>query len=85
MSVYTLYVKKYCPSSQAAIKAAKSTKTKCVIIDLEEYNCSINEAVSKLKQTGFIKKSSKHQTVPIVFLDGNFIGGNTDLQRMLSN
>ena len=81
--VYTLYIKKYCPSSQAAVKAAKSTKQKCVIVDLDEYKCSTSQAVSKLKSTGFINKSSKHQTVPIVFLDGKFIGGNTELQRML--
>ena len=81
--LYTLYIKKYCPSSQAAVKAAKATKGKCNVIDIEEYNASIPQVVNKLKQFGFIKKSIHHHTVPIVFENGIYIGGNTDLQRKL--
>lgn len=81
--VYTIYIKKYCPSSQAAVKSAKATRKRCIIVDIEDYDVSIPYVVNKLKKTGFIKKSVKHSTVPIVFDDGKYIGGNTDLQRML--
>ena len=80
---YTIYIKRYCPSSQAAVKAAKATKQKCQVVDIEEYNASIPQVVSKLKKHGYIKKSQRHSTVPIVFIDGKYIGGNTELQRLM--
>jgi glutaredoxin len=82
--VYTIYIKTYCPSSQAAVKSAKATKEKCVIVDIEEYDTNISKVVSHLKKHGFIKSSTRHTTVPIVFHEGNYIGGNTELQQKLS-
>ena len=80
---YTIYIKRYCPSSQAAVKTAKATKQKCQVVDIEMYNASIPQVVSKLKAHGFMEKSQKHNTVPICFIDGKYIGGNTDLQNLL--
>jgi glutaredoxin len=82
--VYTLYIKSYCPSSQAAVKAAKATKEQCVVIDIEKYNMTTSKIVEKLKKHGFMKKSIKHNTVPIVFHEDKFIGGNRELQQLLS-
>tara|TARA_B100001996_G_C18167281_1_gene402993 strand:- start:38 stop:292 length:255 start_codon:yes stop_codon:yes gene_type:complete len=81
--VYTLYIKKHCPKSIEAVKSAKATKEKCIIVDINKYNSSIVQVVEKLKKHGFIKPSVKHNTVPIVFYYEHFIGGNDELQQKL--
>lgn len=83
MSTYTIYIKKHCPHSQAAVKAAKSTNAKCNVIDIESYNCTIPQIVNKLKKEGFLKKSVIHKTVPIVFENDTYIGGNSEFQAKL--
>lgn len=80
--VYTIYVKSYCPHSQAAVKSAKATREKCSVVNIDEY--SILRVVDKLKTFKFMKKSIIHNTVPIVFYNSKYIGGNNELQQKLS-
>ena len=83
--VYTLFIKKHCPKSIEAVKSAKATKDKCIIIDINKYNLTTVQVVEKLKKQGFIKPSIRHNTVPIIFYCDKFIGGNAELQQKLKN
>lgn len=82
--IYTLYVKKSCPHSQSAIRTVNNLNTKNVIVDIDKYNVSITQVVRKLKDEGFIRKAINHTTVPIVFCEGRYIGGNAELQKRIS-
>jgi len=82
--MYTIYIKRNCFHSNTAVRAAKATGEKCVVIDIEKYKSSIDQVVAKLKKHGFMHESVRHTTVPIVFIDGKYIGGNRELQQKLS-
>ena len=80
---FTLYIKTYCPYSKNAINLLKKKKIKHIVHDVEKYG-GIQPVMKELKRNGFISKSSKHGTVPIVFDGKKFIGGYTELERYLA-
>ena len=83
--VYTLYIKSKCPHSEAAVKSAKLSKERCQIVDILKIpNCSIAKVVAKLKTHKFLSNSITHNTVPIVFHNGKYIGGNQEFQVYLN-
>jgi glutaredoxin len=76
----TLYVFKTCAFSNSAINLCKSKGLKTKVVDMNE--CGGKRVVIQtLKDNGFIRASSTHNTAPIVFLDKKFIGGYTELKK----
>ena len=83
--VYTLYIKNGCPYSMEALDILKNKKQRNVTIkvyDVNNYNGTI-DTINNLKKHKFIPKNSQHKTVPIIFHNGKFIGGCSDLKKRL--
>ena len=80
---FTLYIKKYCPYSQEAIKILKERNIKFKTYDVTKYNGTIS-VIKELKKYKLIPNKSNHSTVPIVFgVAGDFIGGCDKLKSYL--
>ncbi|GAB3478245.1 glutaredoxin 3 [Marinomonas epiphytica] len=71
----TVYSKGYCPFC----KMTKSTLKK-LDVKFEEIDITFNQAAAKE-----MKERSKRHTVPQIFVNGQHIGGNDDLQASLRN
>ena len=79
---YTLYIKTQCPYSMEALSILKEMKQKTKIHNVNNYNGTL-ETILNLKKNKFIPMKSQHKTVPIIFHDGQFIGGCSDLKKRL--
>ena len=81
--MFNVYIKETCPYSISAMRLLERLNLqykKFNVMDLGNTNGAIN----KLKSNGFIDKSSRHKTVPIIFgPTGEFIGGYDNLKIFL--
>jgi glutaredoxin len=81
MTSATVYIKPDCPFSIRAIQYLKQNRIPLKSQDVSKVG-GIKSVVLKLKQDGFINKKLDVSTVPIVILDGKFIGGCSELLKM---
>ena len=81
----TIYYYEWCGYSQQAIKLCKKLKIDATLYDMESKKCGGKDNVIKaLKRNGFIPKNSKHNTAPIVFINGKFIGGYSEFLKFVN-
>tara|TARA_B100001996_G_scaffold285566_1_gene225858 strand:+ start:266 stop:514 length:249 start_codon:yes stop_codon:yes gene_type:complete len=75
---YTLYIKPTCPYSIKAKQLLKQNNEKVVIYNVDKYG-GIDNVYNQLESKGFLH-NIKRRTVPIVFEDGKYIGGFSELK-----
>ena len=75
-----IFYKDKCPYCTMAIKLVKNNKClykKYMINDA-------TEVIKKLSEDKTIKINLQHRTVPIIIINGKFIGGYTELKKLLN-
>lgn len=81
-NTFTLYCKSGCINCTKAKDVLSQCNYKFQIIDCDAY---LTDDVVKAAFLQFIKNlaSKEHKTFPIIFHDGEFVGGYTDLHQYL--
>ena len=79
IAMLTVYYRSTCPFCQKAISYIKNKRLTCIYRDIDEYGGKEN-VFGVLKREKRIPKS--HNTVPVIFDNGKFIGGYTELTRL---
>ena len=79
--IYTVYHKIGCPYCENTKKLIINNKLKYRLYDVDEFG-GIENVVTMLKKNGY--KIGNHKTVPIVFGDGEFIGGNNEFEKFIN-
>lgn len=82
----TIYYSPECPYCKNALSLVKQ-RSKSLKLNINNYN--INEfggklnVIKQLHTHNFLKKCNENMTVPIVFIDGKYIGGFSELKTKL--
>lgn len=75
----TVYYIKSCPYCQKTLEYVKKKRLPCVYRDIDDYG-------GKSNVFGVLKREKRipanYNTVPVVFNDGSFIGGYTELVNL---
>jgi glutaredoxin len=83
--IYLVFYSQWCGYSKKALALLESTKTdaKCYIVDkiLGSREKLLSCLISDAENTSFDKN---HKTVPIIFYQGKFLGGYTELSNKLN-
>ena len=79
---YVIFIKKECPYSKDGIKLIKSKKKRYRKFDVNEFGGK-EKVIKIMKKLGYIGKKINHNTVPIIFENGKFIGGYEELKTKL--
>lgn len=82
-SFVTLYVYNLCGYSNKAIALCKKHKLKHKVHDMDKLGGK-ETVINELKQMKMIPRNSQHKTAPIVFIDGVFVGGCDQLERIIN-
>lgn len=70
-----IYIKPTCPHCARTVTTLKEKNIETEIIDVSQ-NPTLRQEVSE--------SVGGYRTVPMIFLDGEFIGGNSDLQALVA-
>ena len=70
----TVYGKSYCPHSQAAAALAEMYPHNLIV-----------EVDRESKEYKDLLKDKNHTTIPAVFVDGKFVGGNSEFQNSVTD
>ena len=73
-----IYSKSYCPYCEQTKQCLSEGQVAAKIIELDQVN-------DGAKIQDCLKQLSGQKTVPYVYINGNLIGGNSDLQQIRSN
>lgn len=79
-----IYYYNWCRFSLQAIEYCKKMKLKFIKHNMEEYGGK-DDVIKELKIHGFMTKNNKHNTAPIIFINGKFVGGFTELKDYYKN
>ncbi len=92
LTVYYIDGCPYCNKTRESLQTFtyNNKPLKYVLLNVDEVSNSRNQFWSKINpflgQTYYPKASaSKHNTFPVIFLKGKLIGGNSDLQDILTS
>lgn len=69
-----MFIKKGCPYCKRAVEHCK----KLAVIPTLKIVTDTQETVKELKASGMLAKNSSVRTVPIIFIDGKYIGGSSE-------
>lgn len=79
--IITVYYKIGCPYCENTKNLIKKHKLNSRKYDVNDFG-GLNNVISMLKINKY--KIGNHQTVPIIFADGQFIGGNDEFETFLN-
>lgn len=68
----TVYSKDFCPYCVAAKELLKEKGIEFKVID----------AIENFEERDALAEKHNHRTVPMIFLDGEFVGGFSELQKL---
>jgi glutaredoxin 3 len=71
-----IFIKTHCPFSIEAVKISKRKSKQVYVFDLEKNGKTLKSLQS------LVPKNIKLTTVPVVFVDGKFIGGCSELKHL---
>ena len=80
--MFYIFFYEWCGFSQNALQLAKSSKVHHTKMNMQKFGGKEN-VIAILKKKGLMKKTSKHNTAPIIFQNDSFIGGYTEFKKML--
>lgn len=74
----------WCRYSRMALELLNENRIQCVSIKIEDINDTMSQIVSQLAKSGIPNFDGTHRTRPMIFIDGKFIGGFSELQKLLN-
>jgi glutaredoxin len=74
----------WCGYSKAALKLLDESQIPYLSVKIEDIDSTMDELINKLSKSGIKRFDGSHRTRPMIFIDGKFIGGYSDLQKILS-
>jgi glutaredoxin len=82
-NTFIVFYEKTCPYCVAALDELRRTKSRYKGYEINNINLSFNQLLNIFKKHPELNFDPKHKTVPIVFYNGKFLGGYTELINFL--
>lgn len=87
-NTYIIFYRPSCPYCQRALDKLRSTKSSYKGYDLnrieEKYKVSLSQILNFfIEKKDEIEFDPNHSTIPLIFFNSKFIGGNEELQKRL--
>lgn len=80
--LYTIYYFDWCGYSKKALELAKKKALNTDLYNIDNYGGKDN-VLKVLKKQSFLTASNRHNTAPIIFKNGVFLGGYTEFEKHL--
>lgn len=83
---FIIFISKYCVYSKKALEILENKKLSHNIYDIDNIDGGLEKILKILnKNNKLIDFKSEHRTKPIIFLNGKFLGGMTELDHYVNN
>jgi len=73
----------WCGYSKSALNLLNESQIPYISVKIEDIDSSLDEIVSGLAKSGIKRFDGSHRTRPMIFVDGKFVGGYTELKKLL--
>ncbi|AUV58233.1 glutaredoxin [Bandra megavirus] len=85
-NTFIIFFVQECPYCQKALQLLRSSGVAYKGYDINSINGNMPRLLDTLNQYSYLTNfNSNHMTKPIIFINGKFLGGSTELAQYLNN